>query len=108
VHFTVTGAGHAPRPSHVAASVAWPAAHDAARQLTVSPVKPVHVVRSIPSHFAAAHTSPFPPAHAGRAPMGAPTIGVQVPSVPIALHASHWPPQPALQQTPSVQMLLTH
>jgi hypothetical protein len=54
----------------------------------------------MPSHDAALHGScALPAAQAGRAaPTGLPTIGVQVPSVPFALQASHWPEHPELQQ----------
>ncbi len=38
-----------------------------------------------------------------RVPCGAPVTGTQVPTLPISSQASHWPPQPALQQTPSAQ-----
>jgi hypothetical protein len=51
-------------------------------------------------------SQPVPsPGHAGRAPTGGPETGVQVPTVPGTLHASHWLPQSELQQTPSVQKL---
>jgi len=48
------------------------------------------------------------PAQAGRAPRGAPIVGVQVPAEPSTLQASHWPSQAALQQTPSTHMPDTH
>ena len=44
-----------------------------------------------------------------RVPCGAPEVTVvQVPALPATSHAWHWPEQAALQQTPSVQMPLTH
>jgi hypothetical protein len=36
-----------------------------------------------------------------REPCGAPTTGVQVPSLPLTLQASHWPLQGESQHTPS-------
>ena len=45
---------------------------------------------------------------AARPPWGAPATGVQVPSLPAASQASHWPPQAWLQHTPSVQKPLPH
>jgi hypothetical protein len=47
-------------------------------------------------------------AQAVRAPCGAPATGEQVPADPAASQASHWPPQAALQQTPSTQNPLAH
>jgi hypothetical protein len=47
-------------------------------------------------------------AQAVRRPCGAPTTGEHVPCAPTTLHAWHSPPQAALQQNPSTQMLLTH
>jgi hypothetical protein len=46
--------------------------------------------------------------HAGRAPAGAPLVGVHVPTEPGTLHASHWPEQATSQQTPSTQYPLAH
>jgi hypothetical protein len=43
------------------------------------------------------------PAHAGRAPTGAPSTGLQRPTNPGTLQAAHWSPHAALQQTPSTQ-----
>ncbi len=45
---------------------------------------------------------------AARAPCGAPTAGVHVPTEPSASHAWHCPPQAALQHTPSTQLALAH
>jgi hypothetical protein len=45
---------------------------------------------------------------AARVPTGAPLTAVQVPSRPARPHASHWPLQLVLQQTPSVQKPLAH
>jgi hypothetical protein len=43
-----------------------------------------------------------------RAPCGAPLTAVQVPTLPETSHAWHWPPQAALQHTPSTQLPLVH
>jgi hypothetical protein len=48
------------------------------------------------------------PAHAVRAPCGAPTIGEHVPRLALESHASHCPVQVVLQHTPSTQYPLVH
>ncbi len=47
-------------------------------------------------------------AHAVRAPCGAPVTAEQLPTEPGTSHAWHWPPQAALQHTPSTQLPLAH
>jgi hypothetical protein len=93
--------------AHVAGQV--PPAH------TNSPHEtPVGVAEQAP---APSHNSPFTELlaasqtvapHEGRAPWGTPTIGVQVPSVPVASQAEHCAAQALLQQTPSAQIADTH
>jgi hypothetical protein len=51
---------------------------------------------------APAHAEPVP-AHAVRAPCGAPAIGAHVPGLAVESQASHWPVQVVLQHTPSTQ-----
>jgi hypothetical protein len=46
--------------------------------------------------------------HDRRAPWGAPTTAVQAPWAPATSHAWHWPPQAALQHTPSLHWPLAH
>jgi hypothetical protein len=60
------------------------------RQLVAEPTNPSQLVGVIPSQSAAVQGSDALPAgHAGRVPWGAPTMGVQVPSVPVASQAAH-------------------
>jgi hypothetical protein len=47
-------------------------------------------------------------AHAWREPTGAPTTGMQLPSLPATLHASHWPVHGSVQHTPSTQIPDAH
>jgi hypothetical protein len=47
-------------------------------------------------------------AQAWREPRGAPVTGVQVPSLPGTLQASHWPAQACVQQYPSAQIPEAH
>jgi hypothetical protein len=55
------------------------------------------------------HTgSPGVALHAAWFGSGWPTIGVQVPSLPETLHASHDPVHDVEQQKPSTQLLLAH
>jgi hypothetical protein len=78
--------------------VATPFVQIALRHGVSEPTFAAHVTDVIPSHCAAVHTSPVAAAHAVRAPCGAPTIGVHVPSVPFASHAAHCPRHAMLQQ----------
>jgi hypothetical protein len=103
-HAVVTGAGQLPMPSQADAAVATPAAHDAARQLTIALGK-VHRSRTVPSQLPA--QGPLP-AQAVRAPRGAPAMPAQVPCMPGTSHASHWPLQAVLQQKPSTQLPDAH
>jgi hypothetical protein len=106
--FTVIVSAHRPEPVHVAASVATPFVQLAGRHDVADPGKPVHAMRSVPSHRAAAQTSPAsPPGHAARL-CGAPLTGTHVPSPFGTSHASHCPSHGALQQKPSTQRLLVH
>jgi hypothetical protein len=101
--------GQCPFPSQVAAAVTWLPLQLAARQDVADPTNPSQLVAVMPSHSADEHGSEaLPPEHAARAPCGAPTTGVHVPSVPFASHAAHWPVQALLQQTPSAQIAEVH
>jgi len=48
------------------------------------------------------------PVQAVRDPVGAPVVAAHVPTEPATLHASHCPPQPVSQHTPSTQFPDTH
>lgn len=100
----VVGAGQPPMPSQLAAAVATPMAHDAVRQLTVMPGK-AHRSRTVPSQLPAQGAVP---AHAARAPWGAPMIPAQVPCIPGTSQASHCPSQAVLQQKPSTHWPVAH
>jgi len=66
----------------------------------------VQVAVTMPSHLP---SQPVPsPTHAGREPTGLPLTAEQVPSLPLRLHASHWPRQSLLQQMPSAQTVDWH
>jgi hypothetical protein len=101
-HDAVVIAVHAPLPVQLAAIVATPSAHDAARHGMLGPTKPMHAVRTTPSHVPAEHAS-RPAAHAVRACRGAPWMGMQLPGASVESHASHWPGHGVLQHTPSTQ-----
>jgi hypothetical protein len=103
VHIETAASAHWPFPLQVAAAVAVPFAHEAARHIISAPGKPRHALGSMPSQDSAAHTPPVPVEHAARMPWGAPRTGVHVPGVFARSHASHCPVQAALQQTPSTQ-----
>jgi hypothetical protein len=47
-------------------------------------------------------------AHGGRCPRGSPVTALQVPWLPVTLHASHWPVQSESQQKPSTQRPPAH
>ena len=103
------GAGQFPCPSQLSESSAIPSVQLAARQLTVEPTKPLHVVRSIPSQTFSEQGSPVvPAAHAARVPCGLSETGRHVPAAPATSQASHWPRQGALQQTPSAHSPVEH
>ena len=103
-HGALGGTLQLPAPSHAPGRVAVSSAQLAAPHTVDTPTKPAHVVAVMPSHCAAWQTFCGSPAgHAGRAPTVLPTMGVQVPAVSAALHASHCPVHAELQQTPSTQ-----
>jgi hypothetical protein len=66
------------------------------------PIGAVQTLVCIPSHTGAQTMSA--PAHAPRAPCGVPVTAMHVPVCPDTSHASHWPAQALLQQTPSTQL----
>ena len=93
------GCGHVPAPSQNATSDARPPEHPAGLHTMPSPGY-VQVLPFLPSHAPAQVLSvALVPLHAGRGETGAVVTGVQVPSLPATLHASHWPEQSLLQQT---------
>jgi hypothetical protein len=105
----VIAAGHAPLPSQVAETVATSAAQLASRHVTSLPARRAQLSRVTPSHESAEQALPGSAAgHAGCPVCGAPVIGVQVPRVPSASHASHEPVHATLQHTPSAQWPLAH
>jgi len=64
-----------------------------------------------PARFAPSHVpmqDGASPVHAGRMVCGGPDTAEHKPIAPVTSHASHWPEQAALQQTPSMQKLLVH
>jgi hypothetical protein len=79
--------------------------HDAGRHSVLLPGK-AHAFRLTPSQNPLQPVS-FPP-QAGREPTGLPDTGVHVPRLAARLHASHWPAQALLQQTPSAQNVDKH
>jgi hypothetical protein len=92
-------------PSHVAASVATPAVHEALRHGVSSLLNPLQDAPSMPLQAGALHTlPPVAPPHTGRPLTGAPITGTQLPIASLVLHASHWPAHGLLQQTPSTQL----
>lgn len=96
-------AGHAPRPSQLAATVAVPFVQLAARQEEVGYEQAVRFVPSqLPPHVVPA------PAHAAWPLRGAPLTATQVPLLDASAQASHVPLQELLQQTPSAQKPLPH
>lgn len=100
---TVCMAGHAPRPSQLAATVAVPFVQLAARQEEVGYEQAVRFVPSqLPPHVVPA------PAHAAWPLRGAPLTATQVPLLDASAQASHVPLQELLQQTPSAQKPLPH
>jgi len=105
LHCEVTGAGHEPAPSHVAAAVAVPPVQLAPRQeVLVSGNAQAAVFE--PSH-APPQAVPAP-VQALRGACGSPLTATQVPTLPGTSHASHWPLQAWLQQTPSAQLPSMH
>jgi hypothetical protein len=66
-HATMDAVGHAPLPSHSAASTALPIVQEASRHVTSLPTKPWHDARSMPSQAFPLQGLPGEPdAHAGR------------------------------------------
>jgi len=95
----VSTAGHLPSPRQKASSVATPLVQLAARQRVLEPGS-VQAARSWPPHVPLQRLES--PAHAVRAPCGAPTTAEQVPlAAPPVSHASHCPVHGVSQQTPS-------
>jgi hypothetical protein len=96
-------------PSHVPAEVAVSVAQLDTPHATADPTKPAQKVRSAPSQSAAEQGfSAVPAAQDGRPLRGAAFTGAHVPSAPSTSHASHCPPQGALQHTPSTHTLFAH
>ena len=60
----------------------------------------MHAARRVPSQVPPQVPVPL---HAERVPRGVPITAVQVPTAFATSHASHWPLQAWLQQTPSAQ-----
>ena len=106
---TGTSSLQVPRPLQIDGRVSTPRVQVACPQVTWEPTKPAHVVRSVPSHWAAEHgLAALPAAHAVRAPCGLPESGAHVPSASLMSQASHCPAHGALQQNPSTQRLFVH
>src|SRR6266850_3662192 len=106
VHCVVAAEGQVPVPLQEPAGTAVPPAQLAARHWVETPGYP-QAEALLPSQV--------PPqaepsaAQAGRVPCGAPELTVvQAPTLPGMSQASHWPPQAAVQQTPSAQMPPAH
>ena len=99
---TVCEAAQAPPPEQCATTVATPASQLASPH-TISAPGYTQPLRKLPSQ-APAQASPSSPAHAGRAPTGAPVTGEHLPPP----HDSHWPSQALSQHTPSAQNPLLH
>jgi hypothetical protein len=104
-HVCVWTAGQAPAPLQEAASVAVPAVQDGARQEVESPGY-VHAAGWTPSQRPPQAVPSV--AQALRVPCGVPVAVEQVPTLPATSHASHWPVQARLQQTPSTHSPLAH
>jgi hypothetical protein len=101
----VVAGEHAPEPSQLRALVAVPPVQLALPH-EVEEAGYVHAVRVDPLHDPP-HALPSD-AHAVLPPTGAPLTAWQVPIDPETLQASHWPPQPVSQQTPSIQFPDVH
>jgi len=81
-------AAQLPEPSQLAAATNASPLHAAARQATEGGANAVQTsVFTAPSQLRAAHGSPLPSSQLGRPPRGAPTTGLQVPSLPGRSHA---------------------
>ena len=106
VHWVVAAEGQVPVPLHEPDGVAVPAEQPAARHWVEVPGKP-QAAALVPSQEPP-QTDPSE-VHAARDPCGAPLVTVvHVPELPGMSQAWHWPPQAALQQTPSTQIPLAH
>jgi hypothetical protein len=101
----VRTAGHEPDPSQEFASVATLFVQLGGRHCLLGPGI-VHDCVVIPSQ-APSHPVPSP-MHATLGDTGVPVTAVHVPSLPVRLHASHWPEQLLLQHTASAQKLDWH
>jgi hypothetical protein len=88
----------------LAASVAVPAVHEAARHDVEAPGY-AQLARSVPSQLP---PQALPSEAQAERPTGAPVTAVQTPTWPARLQASHWPVQPPSQQTPSTQLPVPH
>ena len=102
-HDCVTTAGHEPAPVQLAAAVATPLAHEAARHCEVGYV---HDAVSVPLHEPP-HALPSV-AHAERGAVGAPVTAEHVPCLPTRLHAAHCAVHAVSQQLPSTQKFEAH
>ena len=92
-------AGQAPWLLQKAGSVATLSSQEASRHWVSAPGK----VQDTPLAPLQEPTQGPSPVQAGRPFWGSPTTGRQVPSLPWALQASHWPLQGLSQHTPSTQ-----
>jgi hypothetical protein len=104
LHATGAPSTHVPCPLHVNGCSSLPE-HVASAQLTVVPGY-VQLDRLLPSQVPA-HVS-FSASQAGRSPCGSPVTLEHVPALSMTSHASHWPLQALLQQTPSTQLVDAH
>jgi hypothetical protein len=90
-HDTVGGVTHRPEPSHVPAKLDVPAAQLAVPQL-VLPVGAVHAEGFDPLQVVGPQVGSLPTdVQAARGATGGPLTVLQVPTLPVALHAWHWP-----------------
>jgi hypothetical protein len=102
----VVAVAQVPRPSQNEVGVNEVPLHVAAAHTVDVPGAAPQLVRDESSHLA--WQAPVP-LQAGRVPRGGPeSTGVQVPSLPETLQASHWPVHALLQHTPSTQWPLPH
>ena len=102
---------HPPAPSHLEALSAELSSLEqpAARHSTVGPLTcPAQRSGTEPSHWVRAQMAVPAASQLGREPTGAPVTGLHVPPNPVRLQASHLPPHALSQQTPSMQLSLSH
>ncbi len=105
-----SGSAQPPFPSHAPWRCTLPSVvQPSLPHEVVAPLaKLAHLSRVAPSQVVFAQSVAASASHAERVPCGNPVTGVHVPSLPVTLHASHWPSQALSQQAPSMQRPLAH